>query len=191
MLRHRIAQQITHHSKFIAPRLVRVLLQIAVYLPERLRPVVVVRVDNCEGAVHLLPGSQHRVAGPPGLHPPLRDPVPGGQVLQLLIGVLYFNDPGEPVADGGPELLRKLPLDDEYHRLKAGAPGVVDGVIYDELAVGPHGINLLQTAVSAPHSGRHDHKHRFFHTSTPSYLPYPSGFMDCHFQEEAHISSMP
>ena len=54
-------------------------------------------------------------------------------------------------------------LDDEHHRLKAGAAGVVNGIVDDELAVAAHGVHLLEAAVAAAHTRGHDHQNGFVH----------------------------
>ena len=167
--------------------------QIAVNFPEGLGAIVVVGVDDGEGAVHHLPGGQGGVGGAPGLLPLRRDGVALRQVLFQLVCVADVHGFGYPVADAALEVLLDLGLDDEDHRLKARPAGVVDGVVDDKLAVVSHGVQLFKAAVPAAHAGSHDDQDWLFHflSPYPSYPLYPLGFMDCHFQEEAHISSMP
>ena len=130
---------------------------------ERLRAVVVVGIDDGEGAVDVGLCGQHRVAGTPGLHAALGDGVALGQLIQLLEGVLHVHHPGHAVADGSFESLFDLVLDDEDDRLEACAAGVVQGIIHDDLTAGTHRIDLLHAAVAAAHAGSHDHQDRFVH----------------------------
>lgn len=47
------------------------------------------------------------------------------------------------------EVGQELLLDDKQRLLKAGTPGVEQGVIDDFLPMGPHRVNLLKAAVTA------------------------------------------
>ena len=111
------------------------------------------------------------MGGAPGLGTSLGDGVPLGQVGQLLEGVLHVDDLGQAVADSGFEGVLDLMLDDENHRLKSCPAGVVDGIVDDELAVVAHGVDLLQTTVTASHTGGHNDQNRLIHIicSSPSY----------------------
>ncbi len=102
--------------------------EVAVNLPEGLGAIVVVGVDDGEGAVHHVPGGQGGVGGAPGLPALLRNAVALRQVLLELVGVADVHGLGYPVADAALEVLFDLGLDDEDHRLKARPAGVVDGV---------------------------------------------------------------
>ena len=167
-----VAQAVAHHGVLIAAGLVGMALQVLIDLPEGLGAVVVVGVDDGKGTVHHLTGGQHRVAGAPGLHPAGGHSVALGQVVQLLIGVLYVDDLAEPVANGSLEGILDLVFDDKHHGLKPGPPGIIDRIINDHLAVAPHGVDLLEPAVAAAHARRHDHKNRLIHASV-SFLPLP------------------
>ena len=98
-----------------------------------------------------------------GLHAALGNGVALGQLGQFLIGVLYVDDLGETLTDGGLEGLLNLVLDDEDHRLKAGALGVINGIVDDQLAVVAYRVKLLQSAVAAAHTGGHNDQNRFLH----------------------------
>ena len=101
------------------------------------------------------------MGGAPGLYALLGDGVALGQIVQLLIGILHVDDLAQTVADGGLEGILDLMLDDEDHGLKAGAAGVVDGVVNDELIVVANRVHLLKSAVAAAHTGGHDNEDRF------------------------------
>ena len=71
------------------------------------------------------------------------------------------------VADSGLEGVLYLVLYYKYDGLEPRAPRVVYRVVDYELAVVPHGVKLLEPAVTAAHTGGHDDKNRFVH------IPYP------------------
>jgi len=64
-----------------------------------------------------------------------------------------------------------LVLDDKDHGLKAGAAGVVEGIVHNDLSVGAHRVDLLHAAVAAAHAGCHDDQYRFVHLHFLLYLP--------------------
>ena len=80
-----------------------------------------------------------------------------GQVLQLLVGVAHFHEFLGALANGLLERFFDLVLDDEHHGLEAGALGVVERVVHDDLAAGTHRVDLLEAAVTAAHTGRQHH----------------------------------
>jgi len=139
--------------------------QVIVHHPERLGAVVVIGVDHRKGAVDEVLGGQHGVAGAPGLDPAFRHGVACGQLFQLLESVFHVHGLGHPVADGGLEGILDLVLDHKDHRLKAGPACIVKGIIHDDLAVGAHRVDLLHTAVTAAHAGRHHDQYRFVHNN--------------------------
>ena len=158
-----VAQQIADHGEFIAALAVRMALKVLIYLAEALRAIVIVRVHDGEGAIHDLARGKHRVAGAPGLHTAVRDLIALRQVVQLLVGVLDVYELRESVANGLVKGLFDLVLDDEHNGVEAGALGVIDGVVDDELAVIAHRVYLLESAVATAHSGGHDNEHGFLH----------------------------
>ena len=189
VFRDGVFQQVAHHDILVhIPVLVGG--QIVVNFPEGFRAIVVVGVDDGEGAVHHVPSRQSGVSGAPGLLALLRNGIALRQVLLELVGVADVHGPGHPFADAALEVLLDLGLDDEDHRLEARPAGVVDGVVDDHLVVLAHRVQLLEPAVAAAHASGHDDQNRLFAHHLPSPL-YPLGLEDCHFQEEAHMSSMP
>ena len=161
-----VLEQVAHHA-VVVDLAVGVSGEVIVDDLERLRAVVVVGIDDGEGAVDVGLCGQHRVAGTPGLHAALGDGVALGQLIQLLEGVLHVHHPGHAVADGSFESLLDLVLDDEDDRLEACAAGVVQGIIHDDLTAGTHRVDLLHAAVAAAHAGSHDHQDRFVHVLSP------------------------
>ena len=75
------------------------------------------------------------------------------------------------LAEGGLEGVLDLVLDDKDHGLKAGAAGVVEGIVHNDLSVGAHRVDLLHAAVTAAHAGSHDDQYRFIHLQFLLYLP--------------------
>ena len=163
VLGHGIAQKVAHHGVFIAAGPVRVAGEIIVYGTKGLRAVVIVGIDDGKGAVHQAPGGQHGMAGAPGFYTAGGNGVALRQVAQLLIRVLYVDDPGQTRSDGGSEVILEFALDDEDYPLETGAQGVVDGIVDDQLAVVSHGVDLLEAAVPAAHTGGHNDQNRFGH----------------------------
>ena len=132
--------------------------------PEALGAVVVVSVDNCKGRVaNCFLRHQDGVGGAPGFDTAFRHGETFGQLFQLLESIAHLK-PGTlgAYAHSLFERLLDLVLDDEHHRLKPGTAGIVQAVINNCLAAGPHGVDLLQTTVTAAHTGGHYHKDRFF-----------------------------
>ena len=155
-----VLQAVGHHSVFAA---VRVAAQVVVDDLERLRPIVVVGVDDGKGAVDEGLGGQRRLGGAPGLGPPLWDGVALRQVVHALEGVSHIHMALHPGADALLEIRLDLMLDDENHRLKSRPPGVVDGIIQNDLVVTAYGVHLLAPAVAAAHARGHDDEDRLFH----------------------------
>ena len=125
--------------------------------------VVVVGVDDGEGAVDLPGGAQDGLPCAPGLGPPGGD----GEALRELVQGLVCAGQGHVGADMAPEAILKIPghllLDDADDLSEAGADGVIDGVVHDEVSAVVHRRHLLQTAEAASHPGGHDDKSRFGH----------------------------
>ena len=145
--------------------------QVIVHHLKRLRAVVVVRIDDRKGAVNEGLCSQHGMAGAPRLYAPLRHGKTCGQLFQLLESVLHIHRFRHAVTDGSFEGVLDLVLDDKDHGLKAGAAGIVEGVVHNDLSVGAHRVDLLHTAVAAAHAGCHDDQYRFVHLHFLLYLP--------------------
>ena len=97
------------------------------------------------------------MAGTPGLYPAFRHRVSLWQIIQLLEGIADFHLLFHPAADDFFELLFKLMLDDEHHRLKPGTLCIINGIVDNNLPVRAYWVDLLQAAVPASHSRRHYH----------------------------------
>ena len=78
------------------------------------------------------------------------------QVIQLLENIFDLHVLRYAVADNLFKVLKKLLLDDEDYLGKARLRGIKNRKIHDNLAVFANGIDLLQAAVTAAHTGRHN-----------------------------------
>ena len=139
--------------------------------PEALLAVVVIGIDHNERRVHHLFGGQHRLAGAPGLGPPLGEGP--RDVVQVLEGVVHRHpmggaDGGNPVADDLPEFRFDVPADYKDHVAEPGLDGVMNRVIHDDMAGGVHRFQLLDAAPKAgADAGSHNEQCRF-HRIFPS-----------------------
>ena len=124
VFRYGVLKQVAHHGVFIAAFQVRVAHQIVVDLLEAVGAVVIIGIDDGEGAVYELPGCQDRLSCAPGLHPALGDCIALGQVIRPLEHIVNLHLFCNAVPDSGPEGRLNLRLDDENHRFKAGPVGV-------------------------------------------------------------------
>ena len=165
-----VFQQIADHAVAVE-LIIGVGGQVIVHHLKRLRAVVVVCIDDRKGAVNEGLCSQHGMAGAPRLHTALRDGKASGQLFQLLEGVFHVHYFSHAVADGSLEGVLDLVLDDKDHGLKAGAAGVVERIVHNDLSVGAHRVDLLHTAVAAAHASCHDDQYRFIHLYFLLYLP--------------------
>ena len=165
-----VLQQIADHAVAVEI-IIGVGGQVIVHHLKRLRAVVVVRIDDRKGAVNQGLCSQHGMAGAPGLYTSLRHGKACGQLFQLLEGILHLHRFRHAVADGCLEGVLDLVLDDKDHGLKAGAAGVVKGIVHNDLSVGAHRVDLFHAAVTAAHAGSHDDQYRFIHLQFLLYLP--------------------
>ena len=118
--------------------------------------VEVVGVDDREGLAHDPAGGADGVGGSPGLAPALGGGEALREVVEALEGEGGFGFSLELGEDLGAEVVLEVLADDEDDLAEAGADGVVDGVVEDGLAVGAHGVELLEAAVAAAHAGGED-----------------------------------
>ena len=77
--------------------------------------------------------------------------------MEILVGVLHLHDLAHAVAHRLLEVLLDLLLYNEDHLLKSSSLRVVHGEIHDNVSLIVHRVNLLESAVAASHSCRHDH----------------------------------
>ena len=159
VFRQRIFQSVGDHQKtllFIIPQGD----QRVIGLLKGMGSVIIIRIDHRERRVDQLPAAQDGMARAEGFHPSLRNAEPFRQVSQLLKRVGNLHMPGDPVPDQASEVLLDLMFNQEDHPLKPGSPGIKNAVIQDGLPVRPDRIHLLQPAVAAPHSRRHNQENR-------------------------------
>ena len=85
------------------------------------------------------------------------------QVVRLLEDVAHLHPVFHMRPHDGAEVRLFFLLDDEDHLPEAGLPGVVQGKVHDDLALVPHGGDLLESAEAAAHAGGHDDERGTFH----------------------------
>ena len=161
---HGVFHLVAHHAVLVFVA-VGVGGQVIVNDLEGLGAVVVVRIDDRKGPVDQVPGAEHRLPGAERLGPPFRHSVGGGQIVQGLEGVLHLHQVGQPVPDHFPEGRLVLLADDEDDFFKAGAPGVKNGIVDDDLPAWAHRVELFHAAVAAAHPGSQYDQYGFFHSS--------------------------
>ena len=119
--------------------------------------IVIVSIDDCERAMDDVPDGEDRMGGSPGLDTSFRNFKSFRKIVQFLKGVSNLHMSGNTVADLFTEDLFVFFLDDKYDLLKACLFCVVNGEVDDHMPFGIDRVDLFQAAVSASHSGCHDH----------------------------------
>ena len=132
-----------------------------------MRTVVIICIDHREWFLHHIAAAQHRMAGAPGLFPPLRHSIACRQCIQLLVNILHRHMGSHRIADLLLERFLNRVLDHKHHLAKAGAQGVIDGIIHQLLPGGADRCDLLQPAKAAAHPGSHNDQ-CWLHVSFPS-----------------------
>ena len=125
--------------------------------------VVIIGVDDSEGgAIDGILGAEHRVSRTPGFDPALGNGEALRQCCKLLIGVADLHGSLlQALADGLHEVLLDGFLDNNDDGIKTGLMGIVNGIVQNGLPLAAHGVDLLQSAVTAAHAGCHDDEYRF------------------------------
>ena len=131
---------------------------------ESLLSIIIIRIDNGKRAVHNRQTGQNRMSRSPGLHPSLRHCKALRQSGDILEYIFHLDPLCHPVADGLSEILLVLFLDDKNDFLKSSLHRIIDRKIHNDMSVLIYRIDLFQSAVTTPHSCRHDNKYRFLHT---------------------------
>ena len=130
---------------------------------ERLASVVVVAVDHDERAVYDIPCHEYGVRRSPGFLPSGIRAVSCGNLVELLGHERQFqgravgaSHPSVLLLGRGLELLQEVFPDYVYDLSEAAVHGIVYRVVYDCLSAGAQGVHLLESAVTASHSGGED-----------------------------------
>ena len=167
-----VFQQIAHHGSLA---LGRQLDQFLINRPVGVHPVIVIGVDDAEGAVHCGFRAQQGVDRAEGLGASLRN------VIEVRYGGIVLIDIGHLhrlalrrlfLLEVAHQLVHHLPhfrLDDEHHLVKAGPQGIVNGILHQNFAVGADAVHLLAAAIPGTESRRHDHQ-RNSHIASPLFL---------------------
>ena len=106
------------------------------------RAVKIVGVDDGERRLNCVGSNQHGMCGAPGFR---------ATESRLLEYILHGNPRREARANGLAEGSLDILADDEDDLRKAGADGVVDGVVNDRLATRADRIELLLSAEPLSH----------------------------------------
>ena len=128
--------------------------------------VIVIGVNNGERPINHVLAAKHRMAGTPGLDPPLRHHIALRQHLQLLIDVLYIEILLHPLTDEVLEVFLNFMLDDKGYLPKPCPVSVVQGKVNDGVAVVVHRGDLLQAAKAAAHTRRQNNESGFLHDTS-------------------------
>ena len=127
--------------------------------------VVVVGIDDAERLMDECTGTQHGVGGAKGLGTVLGNLIESRHGVKGLLGVaelhlasVWRTQRLQCVAGQTADQVTDLRLDDKHHFIKTGTGRVIDAVVHQNLAVGPHTVHLLVTAIAGAHAGRHDHQ---------------------------------
>ena len=103
------------------------------------------------------------MAGAEGLGAALGNGVALRQLGQLLVSIADLHGSlGKPCAHGVHEIPLDGFLNNNHNGLKARLVCVIDGIVQNCFPLAAHGIDLLQTAITAAHTGGHDNENRFF-----------------------------
>ena len=129
-----------------------------VQLDESVPAVEIVRVDYSERFIDDSGRRKHRVTGSPRLGASLRNRKSGRQILQLLESISHLEGIFDPLSHRLAEDFVIFFLNNKYDLVEAGPDRVENRKIDNEFAVFGDGVDLLQTAVAAAHSGSHDYK---------------------------------
>ena len=131
--------------------------------------VIIVRVDDGKGLVDDVLGAVDGVDGAVGLRPVFGGDKAVRQAVVFLVGVVGFYLLGDLVADHLPEHLVHAPADHEHHLVKAGADGVMDGILHQNFPARADVVDLLVAPVAGAQTGGHDQQCRF-HYNAPLYF---------------------
>ena len=169
-----VLQQIAHHG---GRARLRQTLQLRIYGAVSVRAVEIVGVDDAEGLVYDIAGTQHRVGRAEGLCPPRRLCIPRRQCRVVLIGVTDLHgppvrrvQPGRHIAAQALHQLPHIRLDDEHDLVEPGAHRVIDAVLHQDLPVGAYAVRLLVAAVAGAEPRRHNDQ-SCFHALSSYYPP--------------------
>ena len=167
VFRHGVAQEIGDHGVLVLRPLAD---KIVIERLVGAGAVKIVGVDHGKGAIDHAGAAGHGMPCAPGLDAPLGNGAALRQLLQLLEDVFYVKILLHPAADGVLEILLDLMLDHEGDLAESGAVGVEERKVDDGVSVLVHGLDLLESAKAAAHTGGQNDKGRFLHVSILCFL---------------------
>src|ERR1700722_1569230 len=118
-----------------------------------IRAIEVISVDRSEGLVDCVRGQQDGLRGAPRLGAAGGDCEARRNVFERLKNIVNGNAFLKARPDNFSELLLDILANNENELAESRTESVEDGVVDDGFACGSDGVNLLQTAVAAAHSG--------------------------------------
>ena len=151
-LTQRVAHTEAYHGIFILRTFGQRCQELAHHL-EGIASVEVVAVDNGKRFLDGLLAHQHGMVRTPRFRAALGTGKAFGQVVERLEHQLA----GDVAFVFGKNLLAeiffKILADDEDKFAESGLDGVIDGVVHNSFTVGTQSVQLLQTTVTAAHTG--------------------------------------
>ena len=135
LLCYGVLKKVADHSEVILLVVLGVLKEL-VDLLESVCAVVVVSVDNCEGALNGIKAAHKSVCGAPGLSSALGNGITLGKLVELLENVLNVDVLAlEVLIHYLAEVLLDLLLDNEGDVTEAGSDRIVDGIVDDDVTL--------------------------------------------------------
>src|SRR5699024_4655867 len=104
----------------------------------------------------------------PGFHTSFRHFESLRDVVQILERVFHIHDLRHSVSDSLFKICLILFLDDKDDLFKSCPLCIKNREIHNDMSFFVHRVDLLQSAVPASHTCRHNHQNRFLHLSSPS-----------------------
>ena len=138
---------------------------------ERRFSIVIIRVDHRKRSVDHLAAAENRMTGSPRFDASLRNLKSIRKTVIFLIHILHLHVLFHAVSDMFLKLFLNRFLDNKYDLFESSLDCVEDRKIDDQISFPIDRINLLQTAVPAAHTSRHDHQNWLLtHENCPRFL---------------------
>ena len=162
LIREGVYQPIARHAQLQFPVFLVRCGQKAVQLLKRLGAIVVVGIDDRKRLPQHIGAAHHRMCGTPRLLPSIRNGIALRQIGHTLVGIFYLRL-GVPPPDPLLKNLSVFRLNDADDPTEACFHRIVNGIINDQFPVRAYRFRLLQSAVAAAQTCRHNDQCRFLH----------------------------
>ncbi|MPM62897.1 hypothetical protein SDC9_109775 [bioreactor metagenome] len=163
VFRERVLRFVADHGEVVLLAVARAL-EIVVQNGEGALAVVIVRVDGGKRFMYNVLAAEDGVRRAPGLDAVFRHGEPGGEHrFRLLKDIVHFQMLFGSAADDLVKVVLDLAVDDEYDLLKPRLHCVEERIVHDDFAVAADRVDLLESAVTAAHTGGHDNESGFLH----------------------------